>query len=183
MRKTIILVAVLSLFTACSNIFDKQIEVYKNASEQFAENKGIHSLIDNVIDTEIAVAGMLAAHSNENDEALQESLGTEYYTMQDSIRAVRVGYYSTVDSLFKSYKGHFVEKRIILYAKAIENYNKVATLDELAAVDEVIKRFSAMSYIEGQRVCDPPLKVRQRYDSLKTAAVNSYEAALVRLSE
>ena len=74
MRKTIILVAVLSLFTACSNIFDKQIEVYKNASEQFAENKGIHSLIDNVIDTEIAVAGMLAAHSNENDEALQESL-------------------------------------------------------------------------------------------------------------
>ncbi|MDO5461611.1 MAG: hypothetical protein Q4F44_08210, partial [Bacteroidales bacterium] len=80
--------------------------------------------------------------------------------MQDSVYAVRRACYSVVDSVFTSFTGHFVEKRIVLYRRAIQYFNKVNSTDELVAADEAVKRFSAMAYVDGQRLCDPPQYIR-----------------------
>ena len=183
MKKGILLFVLLLLSAGCSNIFEEQLSVYGDARENVVEAKEFDSLVDNVIEMEIKIAGMLAAHSVEADEELQKSLGDEYYIMQDSVYAMRRAYYSVADSMFTSFKGHFVEKRIVLYRRAIQYYNKVKNVDELVAADEAVKRFSAMAYVDGQRLCDPPQYIRHEYDSIKAAANESYEKALQRLND
>lgn len=183
MKKGILLFVLPLLSAGCSNIFEEQLTVYDDARENVVEVKELESLVDNVIEMEIKIAGMLAAHSVEADEELQESLGEEYFIMQDSVYAVRRACYSVVDSVFTSFTGHFVEKRIVLYKKAIQYFNKVNSTDELVAADEAVKRFSAMAYVDGQRLCDPPQYIRYEYDSIKAAANESYEKALQRLND
>lgn len=183
MKKGNILFVLPLLFAGCNNIFEEQLSVYDDARENVVEVKEFESLVDNVIEMEIKIAGMLAAHTVEADEELQESLGDEYFIMQDSVYAVRRAYYSVADSMFASFTGHFVEKRIVLYKKAIQYYNKVKSADELVAADEAVKRFSAMAYVDGQRLCDPPQTIRHEYDSIKAAANECYEKVLQRLNE
>ncbi|MDO5460372.1 MAG: hypothetical protein Q4F44_01860, partial [Bacteroidales bacterium] len=79
MKKGILLFVLPLLSAGCSNIFEEQLTVYDDARENVVEVKELESLVDNVIEMEIKIAGMLAAHSVEADEELQESLGEEYF--------------------------------------------------------------------------------------------------------
>lgn len=182
MKKRIqFLLPLMALCAGCSNLFEEQLDIYENAITELNETGTLESLIDNVFNTETAIAGKLANHSEEEDEALQETLGEEYRIMKDSVHAVRVVYYRVADSLFGIQSSHFVEKRILLYEKAAGCFDKAKSVEELVAVDEALKRYSAMAYKDGQRVCDPPVTIRSRYDSIKSLARKKYDNALLRL--
>ena len=180
-KRILFLLPLMALCAGCSNLFEEQLDIYENAITELEETVTLESLIDNVFNTETAIAGKLANHSEEKDEALQETLGEEYRIMKDSVHAVRVAYYRIADNLFATYTGHFVEKRILLYGKAADSFDKAKSAEELAAVDEALKRYSTMAYTEGQRVCDPPVAIRNRYDSIKSLARRKYDNALLRL--
>ena len=181
MKRKLLLLLLPLLCTGCDNIFEKQIMVYNDSKELVAAAGDAETLVDNVIDAEIAVAVLRASHSEEADNELLESLGGGYYTLRDSLYAVRADFFRSADDVFGKFTGHFVEKRIMLYEKAAERYEKVGTREELEAVEAVVKRFSAMAYVDGQRVCDPPASLRKAYTTAKAKAKEKYDNALLRL--
>lgn len=82
--------------------------------------------------------------------------------------ASRDRFYAVVDEKLAGFKqGHFVELRTTLYESATK-VCRLATSDaELNAVKKMAKHCSAMLYIDGQRACDPPKKVREKYEAAR----------------
>ena len=90
--------------------------------------------------------------------------------------ASRDGFYSIVDERIMEYRrGHFVEQRIVLYEQAVVVCEKLGNIESANAVKALLKHCSAALYIDGQRVCDPPLAVRKRYEEAKNAAQRVFE--------
>ena len=84
-KRILFLLPLMALCAGCSNLFEEQLDIYENAITELEETGSLESLIDNVFNTETAIAGKLANHSEEEDDALQETLGEEYHTLKDSM--------------------------------------------------------------------------------------------------
>ena len=81
-------------------------------------------------------------------------------------------FYAAVDKKLKQFRnGHFVELRTVLYESAAVAYAKAGNDAELAAMRDLLEYCSAAVYIDGQRACDPPLAVRERYEQAKEKAM------------
>lgn len=77
-------------------------------------------------------------------------------------------FYAAVDERLACFKhGHFVELRTALYECAAMVCGEAASEADLAAVKSMATRCSAALYIDGQRACDPPRKVRERYEEAR----------------
>ena len=77
-------------------------------------------------------------------------------------------FYAAVDKKLNQFrKGHFVELRTVLYESAAVAYAKAGNDAELAAMRDLLEYCSAAVYIDGQRACDPPLAVRERYEQAR----------------
>ena len=80
----------------------------------------------------------------------------------------RARFYAAVEEKLAGFKqGHFVELRTALYECAAMVCKETASDAELDAVREMATRCSAALYIEGQRACDPPKKVREKYEQAR----------------
>ena len=80
----------------------------------------------------------------------------------------RTRFYAAVDERLAGFKqGHFVELRTVLYECAAKVCKEAAGEAELAAVKSMATRCSAALYIDGQRACDPPKKVREKYEEAR----------------
>ena len=80
----------------------------------------------------------------------------------------RTRFYDVVDKKLEGFKrGHFVELRTVLYECAAKVCKETASDAELDAVRKMATRCSAALYIDGQRACDPPKKVRERYEQAR----------------
>lgn len=184
MKKNIFLLCAFAmLFSACSDIFERQLEVYEDATKELEEVKSVSDLLDKAIKTECEIAAVLAWATDEEWQELKEDYeAAEYDVMLDSVDAVRDLYFRHVDALYKGYVMHFVEKRVLLYGKVAKAFAGALYIEEVNALDDFLKRYSAKAYIDGQRVCDPPEELREEYASVKALAKQNYEEALVRLS-
>ena len=106
----------------------------------------------------LAIEGNVAAKAAEcyGDELPQE------------FTASRERFLAAVDSKLAEFKkGHFVELRTVLYESAAEVYAKTASEAGRTAMRNMLKHCSAALYIDGQRACDPPAAVRERYAKAK----------------
>ena len=81
-------------------------------------------------------------------------------------------FYAAVEQRMAGFReGHFVELRTALYEKAAQ-VSAAAVNDEGAkGMKQLLKRCSAALYIDGQRACDPPAAVRERYAQAKEEAL------------
>ena len=80
----------------------------------------------------------------------------------------RARFYAAVEEKLAGFKhGHFVELRTALYECAAMVCKETASDAELDAVREMATRCSAALYIDGQRACDPPKKVREKYEQAR----------------
>ena len=182
MKKTVFfLLAFTITFTACSDIFEDQLDIYANAVEELDDVKTLSELLDNAMRTECEVAFAVAAVTGEEWTELQEKYESEYEAMLDSVEHVRDAYLRHVDALYNGFVMHFVEKRTLLYGKAAAFVAKVKCVEEAEAVAGFVKSYSAKAYVDGQRVCDPPAEVREGYLSAKELFRQNYEESLVRL--
>ena len=69
-------------------------------------------------------------------------------------------------------QGHFVELRTTLYESAATVCRQARNEVELNAVKKLARRCSAALYIDGQRACDPPKKVRDKYETARETIQN-----------
>ena len=103
--------------------------------------------------------------------------------MCDSVENVRNRYYSRVDELFQEYIYNFVERRTLLYQIAADKYCEANCIEELNGIKNIIKRYSALSFVESQRACDPPAQIRKDYEATKELAENCFDVAKKRILE
>ena len=86
--------------------------------------------------------------------------------------ASRERFLAAVDSKLAEFKkGHFVELRTVLYESAAVMSEKAGSAVERNAMRNLLKHCSAELYIDGQRACDPPAAVRERYAQAKEKAL------------
>ena len=77
---------------------------------------------------------------------------------------------AAVDAKLAAFKqGHFVELRTMLYESAATVCSHATSEAGLNAVKNLAKHCSASLYIDGQRACDPPKSVRDRYEAAREA--------------
>ncbi|MBO7302150.1 MAG: hypothetical protein J6U58_05510 [Bacteroidaceae bacterium] len=183
MKKTIFLLLVsVMLFSGCSDIFERQLDIYNDAIEELDDVKSLSDLLDKAINTECDIASVMALATEEEWNELREDYeAAEYDVMLDSVDAVRDIYFRNVEHLYNGYVMHFVEKRIALYGKVATAYSSAIYIEQVAALNDFLKSYSAKAYIDGQRVCDPPEEIKKEYNSIKALAKQNYEEALVRL--
>lgn len=99
-------------------------------------------------------------------------------TLPGDFIASRERFYDVVNKRLAGFRrGHFVELRTVLYETAAGVYATAGNVEAANGVRALLKRLSATLYIDGQRACDPPLKVRKRYEAAKAAAQRAYEQA------
>lgn len=80
----------------------------------------------------------------------------------------RARFYAAVEEKLAGFKhGHFVELRTALYECAATVCKEAVSDAELDAVRKMATRCSATLYIEGQRACDPPKNVREKYEQAR----------------
>ena len=80
----------------------------------------------------------------------------------------RERFYFAVEKKLASFRhGHFVELRTVLYECAAIVCKEAASEAELDAVKSLATRCSAALYIDGQRACDPPKSVREKYEQAR----------------
>ena len=92
--------------------------------------------------------------------------------LPDDFIASRDSFYVVVDRKFAGFrKGHFVELRTVLYERAAAVCGAAESKVAVDAIRALSKRCSAALYIDGQRACDPPKKVRERYEEAKETAL------------
>lgn len=177
--KKITPILIISLFitTSCSDIFEKQLDIYKDATKELKKTDDFTSVMNEAINTEVLISQLLANATDEEREELKEDYGEDYGHMLDSIETVRNKYYSDVDSLFLGYTYNFVERRILLYKIAADRYCKAEYIKELNAIKELIKRYSKLSFVDSQRSCDPPAKIREEYERTKDLAESCFDVA------
>lgn len=169
--------------TSCSDIFEKQIDIYEEAVKGLEDADNFQSLMDEALNTETLISQIQAKATEEERIELKDEYGELYQQMLDSIETIRNSYYSKVDRLFLGYTYNFVERRILLYKMAADRYCKAEHIEELNAIKELIRRYSQLSFVESQRSCDPPAKIREEYESTKNLAENCYEVARKRIEE
>jgi len=88
--------------------------------------------------------------------------------LPDDFIASRDSFYVVVDRKFAGFrKGHFVELRTALYERAAAVCEVAENKEAADAIRALSKRCSAALYIDGQRACDPPKSVRERYEEAK----------------
>ena len=182
MKRSLPIFIIATLFTAsCSDMFDKQIEIYEDAMEELDGIDEFPILMNEALDTGIKIAKVIAQATDKEREKLEEDYADKYEAMVDSVKKIRDDYYSHVDSLFLGYTYNFVERRILLYQMAADRYCKTEYIEELNAIKEVIKRYSKLSFVDSQRSCDPPAKVREEYEAAKELADNCFDVAKKRI--
>ena len=137
---------------------------YDDAIEGMQEIESFEAFARFIFETEGCVAGAASVcYGNE--------LPQEYVLSRDS-------FYVLVDKRLAEYrKGHFVELRTVLYESAAAACGVVKNAEGANAVKALLKHCSAAVYIDGQRVCDPPLAVRSRYEEAKEKARKALEQA------
>ena len=167
--------------TSCSDIFEKQLDVYKSAVKELEDTDNFPDLMNEVLNTEIQISHIMAQESEEEREELKEEYAGDYETMLDSVETMRKSYYSKADKLFLGYTYNFVERRILLYEMAADRYCKAEYIEEINAIKEIIKRYSQLSFVESQRSCDPPTAIREKYESTKNLADNCFNVAKNRI--
>lgn len=182
MKRSLPIFIIATLFTAsCSDMFDKQLEIYEDAMEELDGIDEFHVLMNEALDTETKIAKVIAQTTDEEREELKEDYGEEYEAMLDSVKKVRNYYYSHVDRLFLGYTYNFVERRILLYQMAADRYCKTEHIEELNAIRDIIKRYTQLSFVESQRSCDPPARIREEYEAKKNLAENCFDVAKKRI--
>ena len=103
-------------------------------------------------------------------EGKVSSMAAECYGQElpQEFIASRERFLAAVDSKLSEFrKGHFVELRTVLYESAAQMYAKADDQAALTAMRDLLKHCSAAVYIDGQRACDPPLAVREKYEEAK----------------
>ena len=139
--------------------------------------------MNEILDTETNISQTIAASTDEEKEELKEEYGESYELMLDSLENRRNDYYAKADRLFLAHTFNFVERRIILYRIAADRYCMTEEIEELNALREIIKRYSQLSYVDGQRSCDPPAKIREEYEATRNLAENCFDVAKKRILE
>ena len=167
--------------TSCSDMFEKQLDIYEDALEELDDVKDFQSLMNEALNTETKISYVIAKTTEEEKNELKEDYEEKYEHMLDSVKTMRESYYSEVDRLFLEYTYNFVERRTLLYQMAADRYCKTEYIEELNAIKEVIKRYSKLSFVESQRSCDPPAKVREEYEAAKELADNCFDVAKKRI--
>lgn len=182
MRKSLFILLAITLFTtSCSDMIEKQLEIYEDAWDELEDVNDFPSLMNEALDTETRISYVVAKSTDEEINELKEDYEEKYEHMLDSVKTMRKSYYSEVDRLFLEYTYNFVERRTQLYQMAADRYCKTEYIEELNAIKEVIKRYSKLSFVESQRSCDPPAKVREEYEAAKELADNCFDVAKKRI--
>ena len=182
MKKSLFILLTIMLFTtSCSDMFEKQLDIYEDALEELDDVKDFQSLMNEALNTETKISYVIAKTTEEEKNELKEDYEEKYEHMLDSVKTMRESYYSEVDRLFLEYTYNFVERRTLLYQMAADRYCKTEYIEELNAIKEVIKRYSKLSFVESQRSCDPPAKVREEYEAAKELADNCFDVAKKRI--
>ena len=127
---------------------------YDDAISDIEDVESFDEFAKFVLETEGQVAGAAV-------RCYGEDLPPEFIASRDS-------FYSIVDKRIVEYRvGHFVELRTVLYEQAAAVLGTLENAQAADAVTALLKRCSAALYIDGQRVCDPPKSVRERYEQAK----------------
>ena len=156
MKKLFLPIITLALLCSCGS--DEQPVVHRpsyNLLLPFVEAApSLESLAVAALSIEGSVAGSAAA-----------CYGDE---LPDDFIASRDSFYVVVDRKFAGFrKGHFVELRTALYERAAAVCEAAESKEGAVAMRDLLKRCSAALYIDGQRACDPPKSVRERYEQAK----------------
>ena len=182
MKKSLpILLTIILFTTSCSDMFKKQLDIYEDSMEKLEDVDDFNSLMNEALDTETKISHVIANTTDEDREELKEDYEDMYEHMIDSVEAIRNQYYANVDRLFLGYTYNFVERRTLLYQMAADRYCKTEHIEELNAIKEVIKRYSKLSFVDSQRSCDPPAKVREEYEAAKELAESCFDVAKKRI--
>ncbi len=171
------------LAAGCSDTFKKQLKIYDKAIEELDGTDNLQELMNEVLSTGTEIARILSDNTENENEELRADYGEEYELMRDSIETARDRYYSRADMLFKGYIHNFVELRTLLYKMAADRFCTASSIEELEAIKEIVKRYSALSFIASQRACDPPAQIRKEYEAAKEVAENCYDVAKKRILE
>ena len=122
------------------------------------------SLVESATSLESLAVIALCIEGSAADAAAVAYEGEQPQEFVDS----RTRFYDVVDKKLEGFKrGHFVELRTVLYECAAKVCKEAAGEAELAAVKSMATRCSAALYIDGQRACDPPKKVREKYEQAR----------------
>ena len=167
--------------TSCSNIIEKQLDIYSDAIEELDDVDDFNVLMNKILDTETRIS--LTTANDEEEEELKEEYEESYELMIDSVETMRKEYYSKADKLFLGYTYNFVERRILLYEMAADRYCKAEHIEEINAIKELTKRYSQLSFVESQRSCDPPAVIREKYEATKNLAENCFDLAKKRIAD
>lgn len=182
MKRSLPIFIIATLITAsCSDMFDKQIEIYEDAMEELDGIDEFPVLMNEALDTGTKIARVIAQATDKEREKLEEDYADKYEAMVDSVEKIRDDYYSHVDSLFLGYTYNFVERRILLYQMAADRYCTTENIEELNAIRDIIKRYSKLAFVESQRSCDPPARIREEYEAKKELAENCFDVAKKRI--
>lgn len=182
MKKSLLVLLAIMLFTtSCSDMFEKQLDIYEDALEELEDVKDFQTLMNEALNTETKISYVIAKTTDEEINELKEYYKETYEQMLDSVETMRKSYYSEVDRIFLGYTYNFVERRILLYQMAADRYCKTEHIEELNAIKEIIKRYSKLSFVESQRSCDPPAKIRDEYEAAKELADNCFDVAKKRI--
>lgn len=182
MKKSLLVLLAIMLFTtSCSDMFEKQLDIYEDALEELEDVKDFQALMNEALNTETKISYVIAKTTDEEINELKEDYKETYEQMLDSVEIMRKSYYSEVDRIFLGYTYNFVERRILLYQMAADRYCKTEHIEELNAIKEIIKRYSKLSFVESQRSCDPPAKIRDEYEAAKELADNCFDVAKKRI--
>ena len=150
MKKTFLLIAFCCVLCICCS----ERPSYDDAIEEYEDIESYEVFARFIFETEGRVAGAAA-------RCYGEELPADFIASRDS-------FYSIVDKRIVGYrKGHFVEQRTVLYEQAAAVIAAAENAEGVAAIKQLLKRCSAALYIDGQRVCDPPKSVRERYEQAK----------------
>jgi hypothetical protein len=167
--------------TSCSNIIEKQLDIYSDAIEELDHVDDFNGLMNKILDTETRIS--LTTANDEEEEKLKEEYEESYELMIDSVETMRKEYYSKADKLFLGYTYNFIERRILLYEMAADRYCKAEYIEEINAIKELTKRYSQLSFVESQRSCDPPAVIREKYEATKNLAENCFDLAKKRIAD
>ena len=184
MKNILPIMLLMMLFTtSCSNTIEKQFDIYNDAIEELDGTDDFNVLMNKILDTESNISQTIATATDDDQEDLKEEYEENYELMLDSLENRRNDYYAKADKMFLEYTFNFVERRIILYRIAADRYCKTEYIEELNAIREIINRYSRLSFVDSQRSCDPPAKIREEYEATRNLAENCFDLAKKRILE
>lgn len=165
--------------TACGDFREQPVEIYSSAMDSVGRNPSLESVTYNLLNAELESRRYISSLTAEEKTELLFDTLDEYYVKSADLRKE---IFALAESAYSASHMHFIEKRTILYRTATEFYGRVKGLDELTAVKEIVEHYSKLSYVDGQRFCDPPADVRKRYKEAQDGEARAYSDAECRLS-